>query len=280
VGSVKACDNSPEELPEYKEPSVYEKYIKAGEALDAAGSMSANVYMKMTVSADGGAFVMETSGAVKTVALNKADMEMDAMLFINLSDGSGRHSTGWNHIYMAYYKDNYLYTHLQEMVTLNEQKYKRPVPAAEAARQVNIFEPITFLESSIKEVSESEAGSEPDNEFNADSGTLLRFLIDASTLNKTLDAMVDSKLGDLFGEFDGPSTKIKYGDLMLTVLLDEDGGMSNIRMSFPIESTVADGILATAEIEMRMGISQIGRVIINFPDDLDAYELMSESFEI
>lgn len=236
--TLAACEKA-----EPKTALAYEIYNEATGAMSDIGSLAANTSVTMSMVVEGEEMVVEMSGLVKAVYISETEVEMQMDMATTIM--------GEDMEIKYFYKDGIYY------MDAAGQKIAMEMPLEQMLEQANT-EALAFPDTAVKnqQVTEKNGGQE------------LSFTLDGEAL---IDA-VAGQLGSLSSMLGG-ETNFSMGDIEYVVFVDGQDTLKNTWMSFSMElSVMEDTIPISAEVSM--DYLQINNVSIDFPTDLDSYELI------
>jgi hypothetical protein len=224
--------------------SAYALYMQASQALESAESFLVEMSTEMQMSFLGDYMDMTMSGTLAVVIISETDIQMKMDMMTN--------SMGMDMPMLIYFKDGYQYTDVMG------QKMKMSMPMEEILAQANVS-PLEFTESAILNEVVTPTGN----------GYEVSFTLDGDTLSDIVMQQM-AGLEDLFGA----DMDMTFGDIDMVVLI-ENNEIKHMVMKFSVEAEY-EGDKMMIHTDTIMTYTQIGGVTIDFPDDLDMYEEMSD----
>ena len=228
--------------------TAYSVYNQAYEALSKIDSFAANTTMIMTTLTAGGEMPVAMTGFIKMVNLSETEVEMqmdmqtDYMGFVMDS--------------RTFYKDGMYY------IDIAGAKNKVEVPLDQIMKQVSSTEAFIFSEDAIKN----------QNIVDKNGGKELSFTLDGNAVINEIFAQI----GDFADMMAADGIDMSIGDVDFVVFIDGQNNLKTTWMSLNMDMSIM-GDTASVNLETRLEYLQINNVTIDFPDDLDAYELADYS---
>ena len=236
-----ACSEKEVELSQHE---AYNKYVKAVESMNAAGSFSGEVVMRTIMTIMGEPFEYATTTGLKQV-LGSGD-NFQAEIDATLGDAN----------YKTYYRDGTFYYESAG------EKVKFAMPGEEYLNMTNsqVITQILFPEESIfgLEATGSASGSE------------IRFEVVSAGMEEILYQLAGYSVTGGVQEHGTDELDYTFEDVVITMQLDKNGAIQHIRLAFLLV-LIHMGEPMDAYIEFGITVSQIGGVTVDFPDDIDTY---------
>lgn len=229
---------------EPKTALAYDIYSQATEAMSNIESLAANTSATIFMLVEDDDVEMVMSGLIKVVCISETEVEMQMDMSTKV--------IGETMDFSSFYKGGIYY------VEMSGQKLAMELPLDQIQEQATT-EALSFPDTAIKN---QQATAK-------DGGHELTFLLDGSALTDSAIAQLGSLSEMLAGQ-----PEITVGDIEYVVFIDGQGNLKTTLMSFSMELSVR-GETVPMNAEISLEYVQFNDVSIDFPDDLDSYQLFS-----
>jgi hypothetical protein len=250
-----AAPTEVEEEPEEAEDNItqgagraYEIFITANDALEAADSVEMLMIMDSIIEIEGEVIEMAMYTLLAMVLHSPTDisMHMESVMFV---EGMEIHSE-------SFFRDGVMY-----MQQAGEPGFQMSLPL-EAALEMANTDMVSFPAHAVlyEYLVELPGG-----------GYELSFLIYANAMTEMMDQMMGT-LGAALGDLSGVS--FEMDDVAMVALINPDGSIAATDMHMFL-ATEVEGLVMTMDSDITTEITQIGGVVIDFPDFIDDFVYLS-----
>lgn len=232
----------------------YEVVKQASEKLDNADGVAYDMDMTMTMvtqeAGETNSFDMNMTGDIKMEKVAENDYKLAYNVTTDMSQLLGEGNTITMHMY---YADGYMYYDMGDMGV----KYKVAMDMTEAMETINSASFSDIEEGMVKEQSIKRDGT----------GQVVSLILDGTKMSDMVAAMSEE-----FAAF-GDDAAMTIGDIPYTVYIGE-GNITNIEMLMTFDMDI-EGVQMNMAMDMNMGVTQVGGVTVELPEDLADYPEMS-----
>lgn len=234
----------------------YQLVKQASDRLNNADGVAYDMGMTMTMTTqkaeETNSFSMDMTGDIKMQKMAENDYKLAYNVTTDMSQLIGEDSAITMHMY---YADGYMYYDMGDMGL----KYKVAMDMTEAMEAVNSPDFSDIEEGMVKEQSVKADGT----------GKVVSLILDGNKMSDMVKSMSEefAAVGD--------ESAMAIGDIPYTVYIDGEGNITNIEMLMTFDMDITDGVQMNMAMDMEMGVTQVGGVTVELPEDAADYEELS-----
>ncbi|MCI8332476.1 MAG: hypothetical protein HFE78_06595 [Clostridiales bacterium] len=236
-----------------EQADAYQLYLDMNKAMENTTSMKATMDGNMQMSVSGESLELQLKSEI--TAIEYSEEQTDAAMTMEISLAQlGSVNTS------IYVKDGYVYQDVMGMkikTEMESEEISELTYAHEAGVSLD-FAKDAVIESSVKKV---------------DGGKELAFRLDGQKVTDELETITEAITSQL-----GNNINITFGDVAYTLLVGKDSLPIREELTFSFDLTI-EGERASASYTLTMTDIDYNVTQIDYPADLDSYQLIDASFD-